>query len=129
MCPASAGRLDADDPIEQDMPIAFKEPSMTESTLRIRGQVVIIDPHGLHMRPAARLAVLAKSFRSEIRVIAKGTTADAKSLLELVILAIECGTTLDLDAHGPDAEEAVAALSGLIVAGLDGSVGRGVAAA
>ena len=73
--------------------------------------------------------VLAKSFRSDIRVIAKGTTADAKSLLDLVILAAECGTTLDIVAHGPDAEEAVAALTGLLGAGLDGSVGRAAAAA
>ena len=46
-----------------------------------------------------------------------------------MILAIECGTTLDLDAHGPDAEEAVAALTGLLGAGLEGPVGRGAAAA
>jgi phosphotransferase system HPr (HPr) family protein len=101
---------------------------MPDIPLRNRSQVIINDPLGLHMRPAARLAVLAKSFRSDIRVIAKGTTADAKSLLELVVLAIECGTTLDIVAHGPDAEEAIAALTGLIGTGLEGSVERGAAA-
>ena len=49
--------------------------------IRDRRQFVIIDPLGLHLRPAAKLVVLAKSFRSDIRVIAKGTTADAKSSL------------------------------------------------
>jgi phosphotransferase system HPr (HPr) family protein len=101
---------------------------MPETTLGIRSQVVIIDPLGLHLRPAAKVVVLAKSFLSDIRVIAKGTTADAKSLLELVVLAIECGTTLDIVAHGPDAEEAVAALTNLVIAGLDGPVGRAAAA-
>lgn len=42
--------------------------------------------------------------------------ADGKSILDLATLAAECGTTLDIEAHGPDAEDAVAAL---ILAGLD----------
>src|SRR5579883_3286895 len=109
------------------MPFVVKEPSMTETCLRSR-QVVIIDPLGLHLRPAAKLVVLAQSFRSEIRVIAKGITANAKSLLDLATLAAECGTTLDIVAHGADAHEAVTALTDLIGAGFDGSVDRGVAA-
>jgi phosphocarrier protein HPr len=111
------------------MPIDSKELSMTDTPVRDCCQAVIIDPLGLHLRPAARLVSLAKSFRSEIRVLCKGTMANGKSILDLVTLAAECGTTLDIVAQGPDAEEAVAALSGLIVAGLDGSAGRGVAAA
>jgi phosphocarrier protein HPr len=110
------------------MPIASKEPSMTETCSRNRRQVAIIDPFGLHLRPAAKLVSLAQSFRSDIRVISKGTTANGKSILELMTLAAGCGTTLEFVAHGPDAEEAVAALTGLI-AGLDGCVNRGVAAA
>jgi phosphocarrier protein HPr len=101
---------------------------MTETPLRIRSQVVIIDSLGLHLRPAAKLVVLAKSFQSDVQVVCRGNTANAKSLLDLVILAAECGTTLDIVAHGPDAEEAVIALTDLIGAGLDGSVGRTAAA-
>lgn len=71
------------------------------------------------MRPAARLVALAQSFRSDIRVIFKDTTADGKSVLDLTTLAAECGTTLEIVANGPDAEEAVAALADLIVAGID----------
>ena len=102
---------------------------MTETSLRSRRQVVIIDSLGLHLRPAAKVVVLAKSFRSDIRVVCKGHTANARSIIDLVTLAAECGTTLDFVAHGPDAEEAVAALTDLIGAGLDGSVSRGAAAA
>jgi phosphocarrier protein HPr len=111
------------------MPIAFKEPSMTEPRLTDHRQAVILDPLGLHLRPAAKLVVLARSFRSDIRIIAKGATADAKSLLDLVTLAAGCGTPLDIVAHGPDAEGAVAALTGFFVAGLEGPVSRAVAAA
>jgi phosphotransferase system HPr (HPr) family protein len=102
---------------------------MTETRLTDHRQVVLTDPLGLHLRPAAKLAILAKSFRSDIRIIARGMTADAKSLLGLVTLAAGCGTTLDIIAHGPDAEGAVAALTRFFVAGLDGPAGRAVAAA
>jgi phosphotransferase system HPr (HPr) family protein len=101
---------------------------MTETPLRIRSQVVIIDPLGLHLRPAAKLVVLANSFQSDVQVVCGGNTANAKSILDLVILAAECGTALDIVAHGPDAEEAVTAFTDLIGAGLDGSVGRTAAA-
>jgi phosphocarrier protein HPr len=102
---------------------------MTETRLTDHRQVVIIDPLGLHLRPAAELVALARSFRSDIRIIARGIPADAKSLLGLVTLAAGCGTTLDIVAHGPDAEQAVAGLTDLLVADLGGSVGRAAAAA
>jgi phosphocarrier protein HPr len=111
------------------MPIAFKEPSMTEPQPRDSSQIVIADPLGLHMRTAAKLVILARPFRSDIRIIARGATADAKSLLDLVTLAAGCGTPLDIVAHGPDAEAAVASQVTFFGAGLDGSVIRAVAAA
>ncbi len=92
---------------------------MAEISSTIRRQAVIVDPLGLHMRCAARLVTRAKSFRSDIRITAKGHTADGKSLLDLAILAAECGTMLDIEAEGPDAEEAVAVLEALIASGLD----------
>jgi phosphotransferase system HPr (HPr) family protein len=97
---------------------------MTHTQSSLHGQILITDPLGLHLRPAAKLAILAKSFRSDIRVLCQGATADAKSLLDLVVLAAGCGTTLDIVAHGLDAEQAVAALSKL----LSGSVTHGAAA-
>jgi phosphocarrier protein HPr len=110
------------------MPIALKEPSMTETTMKNRRQAVIIDHLGLHLRPAAKLVNLANTFRSDIRVVCKGNTANAKSILDLFTLGAECGTMLDFVAHGTDAEEAVNALAELIGDGLDGSVARTAAA-
>ncbi len=91
---------------------------MPQTSPRVRSRAIITDRLGLHLRPATRLVVLARTFRSDIRVIAKGTTADARSLL-----------VLDMPAHGPEAEEAITALTGLILAGFDGLVDRAVAAA
>jgi phosphocarrier protein HPr len=110
------------------MPIAFQESSMTETALRSRRQVIILDPLGLHLRPAAKLVVVAKSFQSDIWIVSRGNTANAKSILDLVTLTAECGTTLDILAQGPDAHEAVTALTDMIGAGFDGPVGRTAAA-
>jgi phosphocarrier protein HPr len=92
---------------------------MPEAHFATRRQAVIVDPLGLHMRCASRLVALAQSFRSDIRVATESRTANGKSVLDLAILAAECGTALDIEAQGPDAEEAVAALAALIAAGLD----------
>lgn len=81
-----------------------------------RRQVEITNALGLHFRPADKFVQLANRFHSEIRVSAEGRAINGKSILDLVTLAAECGTQLDLEAHGPDAEAAVAALAELVVA-------------
>ncbi len=43
-----------------------------------------------------------------------GTEVNGKSILDLTLLAAECGTLLDLEARGPDAEEAIALLARLV---------------
>ena len=51
----------------------------------------------------------------------KGIIVDGRSILSLLSLAAECGTTLALEAEGCDAEDAVAALADLISAQSHGS--------
>ena len=60
---------------------------------------------GLHARPAARLAQEAQNFSSD------NGTADAKSMLDILSLAISTGCTLTLLARGDDAREALTALA------------------
>ena len=102
---------------------------MTETPPRISRPIVLNDPLGLHLRAAAKLVVLSKSFRSEIRVICQGTVANARSILDLATLGAGRGARLEIVAQGPDAEEAVDALTGLIVGGIDAPADRAVAAA
>ena len=59
---------------------------------------------------------LARQFQSEIRVHDHGNECDGKSILDLMTLAAECGTRLELAANGADADAAVAALAGLVSA-------------
>ena len=101
---------------------------MNDTSPRSHREVIILDPLGLHLRPAAKLVALAKTFRSDIQVVFRENTANARSILDLVTLAADRGTTLDIVAEGPDAEEAVTALTDLIGAGLDSFVERTAAA-
>ncbi len=90
---------------------------MGEEQAVARRRVVIVNAYGLHMRPAGKFITLANSFRSEIQVDAGGAKVNGKSILDMVSLAAECGTTLDLEARGSDAEAALDALADLVAAG------------
>lgn len=81
-----------------------------------RRQLDIINTYGLHLRAAAKFEMLANSFQAEIWVNYRGIRGNGKSILDLVGLTAECGATLDLEARGPDALEAIAALADLVAA-------------
>jgi phosphocarrier protein HPr len=81
-----------------------------------RRQVEIRNALGLHLRPADKFVRLAHQFQSEVRVFHKGQAYNGKSILDLTTLAAERGTLLEVEAHGPDAEQAVAALAALVQA-------------
>jgi phosphocarrier protein len=81
-----------------------------------RRQVEIINALGLHLRPASKFVKTADRFRAEIRVHYKGKTFNGRSILDLASLAAECGARIELEADGPDADAALAALVELISA-------------
>lgn len=82
-----------------------------------RHRVQVVNAYGMYLRPTSKFVGLANSFRSEVRVECEGRTVDGKSILDMTTLAAEPGTVLDLEAHGPDAEEALGALADLVAAG------------
>ena len=79
-----------------------------------RRQVAVNNILGFHLRFAGRFVKLASAFQSDVTVHCKGIIADGRSILSLLSLAAECGTTMALEAEGCDAEDAVAALAKLI---------------
>jgi phosphotransferase system HPr (HPr) family protein len=74
-------------------------------------QLRVIDPSGLHARPAARFVQAATRFSSRIVIRENGREADAKSLIALLGLTIRPSSEITLAADGPDADEAIAALA------------------
>jgi phosphocarrier protein HPr len=82
-----------------------------------RRRVELINRSGLHLRAASLFVQVSRQFQAKVRVSCNGILADGRSILELMLLGAECGTTLELEATGLDAEHAVAALLALIEAG------------
>jgi phosphocarrier protein len=76
--------------------------------------VVIKNEYGLHLRPADLFARTAIQFVSEITVRHNDRSVNGKSILDLATLAAECGSVLDIEAIGPDADTALAALARLV---------------
>ncbi len=69
--------------------------------------VRVANRQGLHARPAARLVREASRFASEILLVNGATKANAKSILDILSLAAAHGTSLELQASGSDAHEAL----------------------
>jgi phosphocarrier protein len=82
-----------------------------------RREVKLVNTYGLHMRPSSKFVKLASTFQSEISVRFGDAKANGKSLLDMTTLAAEVGSTLELEARGPDAEHAISALAELVEAG------------
>jgi phosphocarrier protein len=74
----------------------------------------ILNKLGLHARASAKLTQLAGGFQSEIWLSRSGRRVNAKSIMGVMMLAAGKGTTVLIDAEGPDAEQALAAILQLI---------------
>lgn len=81
--------------------------------------VLVCNRLGLHARAAARLVRTASRFDSDVRLerADRSATADAKSILSVLLLAAARGTRLRLTATGVDAESAIDAISELFATG------------
>jgi len=79
----------------------------------------ICNTRGLHARASAKFVKLASSFESEIHVTRDGVTVDARSIMGLLMLGAGIGCSIDVAAEGPDAEEAMEALTDLVARKFD----------
>jgi phosphocarrier protein len=80
----------------------------------IRRTVEIVNERGLHARASAKFVKAAAPFDAEITVSRDGHTVGAQSIMGLMMLAAGPGSSVDIEAVGPDAEVAVDTLAKLI---------------
>jgi phosphocarrier protein len=83
----------------------------------IERQATIVNPLGMHARPAARLVKLASGFQSHIELVKDDLAINGKSIMGVMMLAAECGSSITIRAEGPDAEAALDALVALVAEG------------
>ncbi len=82
----------------------------------VEGTVLLTHAVGLHARPSVKLTKLAKTFGSSIELSPgpEGPWIDAKSIVKVMGAKVPHGTQLHIRAAGDDANDAVAALIGLV---------------
>ena len=81
--------------------------------------VEISNQRGLHARASAKFVKLAAAFDAEVKVSKDGSTVDARSIMGLMMLAAGLGCCIEISAQGPQAAEAIEALSQLVAARFD----------
>ena len=81
-------------------------PASSEASITLAGD--------LHARPAGSLAIAAAKFEASIELSAGGAAADAKSVLSVMGIGATSGQVVTVRATGPDAEQAVAAITEIL---------------
>lgn len=77
-------------------------------------ELAIINQRGLHARASAKFVKCAESFDANITVSKDGQTVPATSIMGLMMLAASIGTSVTVDASGPQAQQAMTALETLV---------------
>jgi len=83
----------------------------------IEREVTIVNQLGMHARPAAQVVRTASAFTSEVEIVREGMAVNAKSIMGVMMLAAECGSSVVLRARGADEAAAVEALAKLVAEG------------
>lgn len=73
-------------------------------------KVKIIDPVGLHARPAAALVQVSSKFKSEISIVTDTKTANAKSIISIMALGIKKDSVITIQANGDDESVAISTI-------------------
>ncbi len=85
----------------------------------LRREIKVQNKLGLHARPAAMLVQLVSRFKCEMTMTRDDMTVNAKSIMGVMMLAAECGSTLLLSGEGDQAEQALDAVEELFARRFD----------
>ena len=85
---------------------------IVRSTAHISVQLQL--PHGLHARPSARLAELARQFKGSVTVSLGEKSADATSVTALMALGSKLGSEIEIRVVGDQSRETAVALAELL---------------
>ncbi len=85
----------------------------------ISRDAVVLLPHGLHARPAARIVAAVRASGAEVTLHANGRSASAISPVALLSLGLAAGAGVTVQARGPQAAEAIDAVIALLSAEVD----------
>lgn len=77
-------------------------------------ELVIINKRGLHARASAKFVKCVERFEAEVSVSRLGETVGGRSIMGLLTLAAAQGTSITVEARGPQASQVLDALEALV---------------
>lgn len=83
----------------------------------VKQKVKVINPSGLHLRPAGSLCKEALKYDSKISILFEDSKSNAKSVLSVLGACVKCGDEIEIECSGKDEEEALKAIVSLIESG------------
>lgn len=117
---AGVGRM-----VERGQPIgtvnatAADAPSTAQGGTQCTTEAIVRLDHGIHARPAARIAACARQFQSTVELKVADRSASARSPIAMMALDVRKGATIEIAAEGPDSQAAADALKALIETSLE----------
>jgi len=87
--------------------------------MMISKNLTILNKLGLNARAAAKLVALSNNFKSEIILVKDNKSADARSIMKLLMLSASKGSVLEVSITGKDQEEAMDSIEKLFLNGFD----------
>ncbi|MDP1702943.1 MAG: HPr family phosphocarrier protein [Aestuariivirga sp.] len=82
-------------------------------------EIEIVNERGLHARASAKFVKCAEGFNANITVSRDGHSVPATSIMGLMMLAAAMGTSISVEASGPEADAAIEALAALVESRFD----------
>lgn len=84
----------------------------------VEREIKVVNPSGLHLRPAGMLCQTSMKFKSKVLILYKDKEINAKSVLNVMASGIKCGSEIKVCCDGDDEKEALEAVCTLIEEGL-----------
>ena len=81
-----------------------------EKNVTLKKKLKVMNPQGLHARPASILVRIANKFESEIKFSKDNETVNGKSIMGIMMLAAEQGSEIEIEVTGDDEVQAMSGL-------------------
>lgn len=85
----------------------------------LRDDLAIINQRGLHARASAKFVKCAEGFDANVMVSKDGQSVTGTSIMGLMMLAANMGSSISVEASGPQAAQAMSALAALVASKFD----------
>lgn len=80
----------------------------------IEKNLTIVNETGIHARPASQFVTLLNGFKSNIQIIKGNRTANAKSIINVLSMALTKGTVITIKVDGADEQAAMTSIENFI---------------